>query len=122
MCSSILVSINSWALPDCGNEGCFVFIYPSLLDPDTVTMYNTVILFKSQPRDVEVFEEVHSVADFPCDYEGEHLRQAHLQWIINSTVYDLQLPPDHLYLRSIRTLSVTNIKHWKMVQLINVKF
>ena len=72
-----------------------------------------MILFTSQPRDVVIFEEVHDVARFPCYYEGEHSRQAYLQWIINSTVYDSQLPPDHQYLHSINTLSVTNIKHWQ---------
>ena len=73
-----------------------------------------MILFTSQPNDVVAFEEVHSKAVFPCYYNKGRTKQARVQWIINSTVYDsLQLPPDHQYLHSIHTLSVTNIKQWK---------
>ena len=106
----IIQASNSWRVPDCEKEGCFLQVNLSYL---AMLFYTIEILVTSQPRDVEVFEEVHNMAKFPCYYEGGRSRQTHLQWIINSTVYDSQLPPDHQYLHSTHTLSVTNIKQWQ---------
>ena len=58
---------------------------------------------------MEVECGMNKPAIFPCQYEGH--KQARLQWIINSTVYQSsQLPPDHHYYHNTHRLSVTNIR------------